>query len=361
MGEARLALALCVALALGSCTGQETSPDAAPDTHTAAQLEALGYLDWNESADDLSRFGVVHRDPGASDGLTLYKSRPSPEAHLIDLEGRAVHTWRAPPADVTDWRSLLTLFHRRGNKLNWDHIEVQPGGDLLATVRNRYLERVSWDSRLVWRARIPAHHDVEVAPDGRILTLTQRPGELHTPEGPLPIVDNAIAFLSPGGELLREISLARLLGDRVPDERIESIRAGDEGRTEITAKELLKLRDVFHANSIELLSRDVEGLGTAGQALISLRELDLVAVVDLEALEVVWEWGPGELDRQHHPSLLPNGNVLIFDNGTSRRYSRIVEVEPASGEIVWEYRASPPQAFFSQAVAALSGCRGTTS
>jgi outer membrane protein assembly factor BamB len=72
-----------------------------------------------------------------------------------------------------------------------------------------------------------------------------------------------------------------------------------------------------------------------------------VAIVDPEARAVVWSWGPGELDRPHHPSVLPNGNLLIFDNGNLRGWSRLVELEPASGTIVWEYRGDPPESFSS--------------
>lgn len=346
----RLAVGLGIALLLFSCQGREaaTSGGSAADTEAVAQLEALGYVEWVEEEDDLSRSGVLHRDPRATEGLTLYKSRPAPEAHLVDLDGRVVHTWRAPPLDVTDWRSLVSRVYRRGSKMSWDHVEVQPGGDLLGIVKDRHIERISWDSQLVWRARIPAHHDLDVMPDGRVLTLTQRMTEIETGSGPLAIVDNGIAVLSPDGQLVREISLASILADRIPSERVASIRAGESGESDASAKKLLGLRDVFHANSIELLRHDVPGLGKAGDALISIRELDLVAVLDLERLTLGWEWGPGELQRQHHPSLLPNGNVLIYDNGASRGWTRIAEVEPATGEVVWQYTAAPPEAFFSE-------------
>ena len=139
-----------------------------------------------------------------------------------------------------------------------------------------------------------------------------------------------------------------ILADRIPSERVAAIRAGESGETEVSAKKLLDLRDVFHANSVEILRRQVPGLGKAGDALISIRELDLVAVFDFDRLALGWEWGPGEIQRQHQPSLLPNGNVLIFDNGALRGYSRIVEVEPVSGEVVWQYVGSPPEAFFTK-------------
>ena len=78
------------------------------------------------------------------------------------------------------------------------------------------------------------------------------------------------------------------------------------------------------------------------------RNLNLVGVIDPATEEFVWTWGFDELEHPHHPSLLPNGNILIFDNGKFRAYSRVVEVNPLTNEIVWEYRAKPPESFFSE-------------
>ena len=42
--------------------------------------------------------------------------------------------------------------------------------------------------------------------------------------------------------------------------------------------------------------------------------------------------------------------MLVFDNGPHRggaTFSRVLEVDPASNEIAWEYRGSPPIAFYS--------------
>jgi len=51
--------------------------------------------------------------------------------------------------------------------------------------------------------------------------------------------------------------------------------------------------------------------------------------------------------------VLDNGNLLVFDNRSQRRaadgdgWSRVLEVDPVSREIVWEYRADPPESFYS--------------
>src|SRR5690606_11342529 len=65
----------------------------------------------------------------------------------------------------------------------------------------------------------------------------------------------------------------------------------------------------------------------------------------------------------HHPHLIPaglpgEGNMLLFDNGggsgygnaqvAPRRWSRVVEFDPVSLELVWQYGAeSGPEHFFS--------------
>src|SRR4030043_144112 len=69
-------------------------------------------------------------------------------------------------------------------------------------------------------------------------------------------------------------------------------------------------------------------------------------------LENGWNWGEeNDLAHQHDATLLDNGNILIFDNGLHRKrmpqhYSRIVEVNPKTEKIEWEYKADPPYRFY---------------
>src|SRR5262249_34729869 len=122
--------------------------------------------------------------------------------------------------------------------------------------------------------------------------------------------------------------------------------------------------DVFHANAIVLLKNHPQGLWKEGDLMVSFRHQSLVLVFDPATKKVKWSWGPGEVSGQHEPSVLPNGNVLVFDNGTWRagtraeraggkdetaRYSRIVEVDPTSKKIVWSYEATPRWSLYSPA------------
>ena len=59
-----------------------------------------------------------------------------------------------------------------------------------------------------------------------------------------------------------------------------------------------------------------------GNIVFSYRSVDVIGVIDRATGRIVWAWGPGEIDGQHKPHVLANGNILIFDNGTLRRYER---------------------------------------
>ncbi|SDI43044.1 Arylsulfotransferase (ASST) [Sinosporangium album] len=104
--------------------------------------------------------------------------------------------------------------------------------------------------------------------------------------------------------------------------------------------------DVLHANTVEVLSAHPGGLWSDGDVLVSLRNLDLIAVVDLSDREVRWHFGPGQLSGQHQPSALPGGNLLVFDNGAAVGRSRVLEIDPAARRIAWQYTAGPPQHLF---------------
>ncbi len=67
---------------------------------------------------------------------------------------------------------------------------------------------------------------------------------------------------------------------------------------------------------------------------------------------MTWTLGAPPLAQQHAPTPLPNGNLLIFDNGPHRvdhplPHSRVLEVELATRRIAWSYQERRPYDFFS--------------
>ena len=84
-------------------------------------------------------------------------------------------------------------------------------------------------------------------------------------------------------------------------------------------------------------SAELSPLFRRGQILLSLREVDIVAFLDFESrtIEAAWR-GPWVM--QHEPTLLPTGDLMIFDNRGADGLTRVVQFDIESQEIVWEYR-----------------------
>ena len=105
------------------------------------------------------------------------------------------------------------------------------------------------------------------------------------------------------------------------------------------------LRDEWsHGNTVVPLDDD--------RVMFSFRNLSTVGIIDKTTGNIVWKIGYETLAQQHDPSMLPNGNILIFDNGSHRQKiampsSRVIEVNPNTKQIVWQYQDSPPFNFFS--------------
>ena len=123
---------------------------------------------------------------------------------------------------------------------------------------------------------------------------------------------------------------------------------------------MLQPLDPLHANTVELLERELP-IGRKGHLLIPFRELNLVAVLDPRRQRIGWSWGPGKLDRPHQPSVLPSGNMLIFDNAPKARRLRVIELDPRAGEVVWSYLGRPPETSSPRCAAAPNTCPTTTS
>lgn len=77
----------------------------------------------------------------------------------------------------------------------------------------------------------------------------------------------------------------------------------------------------------------------------------MLAVLDLAQAEVVWAL-QGSFAKQHDPQVLADGTLLLFDNAGLGKHSRLLQLDPATGETIWEYRGDPDGGF-------RPGCCGT--
>jgi hypothetical protein len=340
------AAVLCLCCVVASCGSEPAPAPQAPEDGRrlsdaeVERLRALGYVDVVEDDDDTLPDGVLRHDGSrVQPGLTLFSNVYGCSAQLMTLEGEVLKRWSHEPC------------------FKWEHAVLFENGDLLAMHRDpgdgtrsgdaasRAILRFDWEGGILWRSRLPAHHDVDRRPDGLLVTLSSEHRVIPEIDPKVPTKDHLVVLLDAGGNFIEQYSMVRLL-ESAP-ERFRLARVAVQikfGQPEI---------DLLHSNSIEWM-RD-ERLAAEhpfyalSNFLLSVRHQDCVAIIDWDRKQLVWAWGRGELSGPHDASLLPSGNVLIFDNGLSRGWSRVIEVDPRSDEIVWEYRAPKPEDFYTRA------------
>jgi len=336
-----------ILLLLAACGGGDPGPEPTLEERLAAQpgfwfeapssgareqrlreLAALGYADGYEPATD--EVGVLVQREGRAPGVDLYCSGHGPEALLIDAMGEVLHRWSYPFERLTGVPAM-----EHSSQDAWRRVRLLDDGSLLAIHEGLCLLKVDRGSELEWVFGGFAHHDLDLAPDGRIYTLTRREQRLPELNESEDLLVDSVAVLSPEGELLREVSVVECLArSRWSDRLRAAAKVGG---------------DCLHTNSIELLDGSLAGedpVLTAGRVLVCLRELHAVGVIDLEQRRFVW-WREGAYRAPHDPHLLPARRMLIFDNMGHAGYSRALEVGTLSGEERWSFGGEPPQAFFS--------------
>lgn len=327
---------------LSSCGGGERDESVVEEADVDA-LRSLPYLDYSaEKADDEQGVVILDRERSYP-GFNLVTYRRLCRAELVDDEGRLVHSW-----EQTECR-------------HWSNVELLPNGDLVVpgmepiegdssedaedsreSLGARYLARLDFQGNVIWKTRAPVHHDVNLTPRNQLVTLTTGFRKPEMDED-IDIHDGSIALFTPDGELVEELSLYGLFADNPEEFPLQQVG--------VRVRQGLKELPLFHSNAVHWVHQThLEGqhpLYDDGTVLVTLRHQDIVVAVNWDEKKIVWMWGRGELMGPHDGSVLDNGHVLVFDNGLGRRWSRVVEVDPLSGKIVWEYKAPKPRDFYT--------------
>ncbi len=199
---------------------------------------------------------------------------------------------------------------------------------------------MDWNGRVLWEVKRPDHHhDGRLLRNGNIMLLCSkelpeafsrrvRGGRAGTEVDGKTMWADFLVEVTTAGEVVWQWSTWEHL-----DPEKDGLTALQDDRSEWT-----------HANAV-FEQPD-------GNLLVSFRNISTVIRIDRGTGNITWKMGAPPLAGQHAPNLLPNGNVLIFDNGPHRLdesfpFSRVVEVNPATNEIVWKYQEPRPFNFYS--------------
>jgi hypothetical protein len=282
--------------------------------------------------------GLVYRDKTkSSGGYTLFSPVRGRHADLLDAEGRIVHQWHHPEGIqhvkwLPDGRLLVHTLPP----------EFAEGAEHIGGCSGALFE-LDHAGKVCWEYRDPyMHHDFQRLDNGNTLVIrwAKLPADVaarvqggHVASGdPDWMWGDVVREIDPAGNVVREWkSWEHLSTDH-------HVKCPLESRKEWT-----------HLNSIEVMPD--------GDWLLSFRLTSTIAVVDGTTGDVRWRWGTDVLSHQHNATWLDGGSILVFDNGCHRRelpsFSQIVEIDRATGDIVWSYQSEPILAFYSFMI---SGC-----
>lgn len=276
--------------------------------------------------------GLLRSDPDRYyDGYTLYNRLDEREIYLIGMDGKVEHSWQS------DGSGLAELF---------------PSGDIMYGRNQHGVYQLNWAGDRVWSYGCDYHHDFDASQGDRIMILAgchakvlDRPDIFAGCDEGLSFTSNMFLEIEKDSQRVTWIWWAHEHIDELKELGVSFPRPVDK-------RSKYRKGDIFHCNTVEVLPDTQLGRRDqrfrAGNVMFSYRQVDTIGIVDRDTKEIVWVWGPGKLDGQHQPTMIPDihpvtgepmpgaGHILVFDNGRYQRdFSRVVELDPVTKEIVW--------------------------
>ena len=321
-------------------------------------LQVSKYPDvyWGKARDD--RTGLVtHVPQSAYKGYTFFSTSKDQSAYLVDMDGNIAHKWQLSYKDI--WPNPEHVANIVPENLRiLSRAQMFPNGDMLAiytgvgsTPLGYGLAKVDKNSELIWAYDDAIHHDVEVAQDGTIYTMSHRIRVdeyegLHSTKAQPPLYEDYLVILSPDGELIKEVSFLDLFANSQTHKHIlEQFRRNPVGGDTPAG-------DMTHPNAFELIPDKLVGklpFLKKGHILVSFRNLSMLAMIDPENEMITWSmYLPARF--QHDPRFLSDGTVILFDNeghvGPEGR-SRVIRVDLLTSEILWSYAGTIEEPLYS--------------
>jgi len=301
------------------------APSTASVLEQQEQLSALGYTAGSEPAP--ARSGVtVQTIAAAYASYNVFTSGHFSGALLMAMDGKILHSWEYTFEKL--WPGKDPEDH---DVSYWRRVHVFDDGSILAVIEPIGIFKLDRDSNLIWKNDCGAHHDFYVADNGHIFTLAREARPMTFVVGvERPILEDYVLELDENGKELHRVSI------------VDAFNASEFRPLLYDAPTHW---DITHTNSLKFLGPNTSTRVSAfqpGRFLLSLRELDSVAVLDFDQGRIEWAI-KGMWHRQHEATALENGNILLFNNRSSEDESRVLEVDPTSQQIVWSYGAAPGQ------------------
>ena len=337
--------------------------------------------------------GVTYLDPDSVHHSYVLFTGADSVTRVIDLNGTVLHEW--PYAGVPP-RILDPALN--GGRVGDVGVQLADSDDARGGIyANGSIGQLSWDGDVVWEwgRQAPGgaarqNHDWELLANGNRLILATAP-RVVPGLGEHVVGDQGLYEVTPDGEIV----WSWLAGDHLDEFGFSE--PGWAALRETVARDPEDPWGYLEMNSAKSLGANRWYDGQPDEVfhpdniLVSFRKANIIALIDKQSGAIVWRTGPyydalagaqhqrisvhkvpralDQTSGQHNPHMiapgLPGaGNLLVFDNQGGAGYppapigiyagSRILEVDPVTREIVWQYTAEdsglPPWTFFSSFV-----------
>jgi hypothetical protein len=295
-------------------------------------------------------FNADQAEPGVTIVTSYWRAADEPYAgiQLIDMNGSVLNEWQVHPDKL--WPDSPHDDYARGESNAADNYVhgswLLEGGDIVFNIEYLGMVRMDPCGKVVWKLPFRTHHSIARNDDGNFWVSGLRWQETPLAQYPHlrpPYVNEYMYLVSPDGEILREVSVLEALYES------DHIGLLALGRARF---------DVTHMNDVEELSAalaDEFPMFEQGDLLVSLRNLNLLVVIDGKTERIKWFFSHPLL-RQHDPDFISGGLISVYDNrdeyaGTANVLggSRILHINPTTNEYVKVYPVSADQPFYSQA------------
>lgn len=339
--------------------------------------------------------GVTFCDKDLAYGTFIIFTGADGVTRLIDLNGKVINEWHYPGVPPRILDPALTG-GQRGNVGLQLSDSSDPRGGIYA---NGTVGQLGWDGKKMWEWGTQAvggaahqNHDWQLLPNRNWLILVTESRTVPA-LSTVAIGDQGLVEVNPAGEVVwkwssgdhvLEMGFSKL-GLKLLRDTIARDPSDPWGFLEMNSATTLgpnkwydndpKVNAVFHPDNI----------------IVSFRKANVVAIIEKTTGHIVWRLGPyfdeqsgaqhqrilrhnvprplDQISGQHNPHFIPKdhpgaGNILLFDCQGGAGYppaslgiyagSRVVEINPTTKEIVWQYTAEdsglPVWTFFSSFV-----------
>jgi hypothetical protein len=325
------------------------------------------------------------------EGYTLITSMNGDKTYLIDMLGYVVHTWEHKTKPPGLHFVLLENGHILGN-IGTGMMQGPPGAGPQKRAENSGrpaakensgkpsyggaaagLIELDWDGNVVWKFEPGSsdgtvHHDFIRLPNGNTLCNAWevisykdaiaggRRADQTTEKG---VATDVIYEVNPEGKIVWKWSAWEHRGMN------SKAHLDVNYITYVLPEHAENNPDWTHFNTVDYDA-------ATDRILVDSREFGELYIIDHKTGNILYRWGnpsaygagkeptfttPGEQilfgphDARWIKAGLPGaGHILIFNNGWARppiNYSSVIEMDPDTGKIVWEYKSGSPTSFYS--------------